>query len=61
MIIYGNTLATKNQRAQNIWITDAIRITEPMKAKLNCLENAPQERVGIKKFVSGQPHFPSKG
>ena len=40
-------MATKNQRVQNLWITDAIRITEPIKTKRNCLKNAQKERVGM--------------
>ena len=37
--IGGNILATKNQRAQKIWINDVIRIAQFIFTKQNCLEN----------------------
>jgi hypothetical protein len=45
--IGGNILATKNQRAQKIWITYVIRITQLTVHKQNCLEHVQSERVGI--------------
>lgn len=43
----GNSLATENQTAQKIWITETIRILRAIFSKQNCLETARQERVGI--------------
>jgi len=41
-------MATKNQIAQNIWITYVIRIALLTVLKQNCLEHIQSERVGVK-------------
>lgn len=40
-------MATKNQIALKIWITDVIRIQQVIKPKQERLGIAPRERVGI--------------
>ena len=45
--IVGNILATKNQIAINIWITDTIEIPCAISHKQNRLRNGFWERVGI--------------
>lgn len=45
--IVGNTMATKNRIAYNLWITKAIKILLAKLSKQNCLDSTCQERVGM--------------
>ena len=40
-------MATKNQIAKKIWITDTMQIPRAIFSKQNCLRNAFEDRVGM--------------
>jgi len=46
-LISGNILATKNQIAKKLWVTDTIQIPRAILHKQKCLSHALKERVGM--------------